>query len=131
MLKENWQRRITLVGFLDSTTPCSGTPMDLDATCATEKLRAIMPDRRIAANVTAHVNRGSRVKAKQQTSKGTPPRLARVLDASWKGVYAVELTNEQRDKEKEMLKSPPKSTPSKGKSKDNDKDGNGGKTATK
>ena len=59
------------------------------------------------------------------------PRLARVLDAGWKGMYAVEVINKQRAKEKEMWKSPPKSTPSKGKGKDNDKDSKGGETAAK
>ena len=71
------------------------------------------------------------VKAKQQTSKGRLPRLARVLDALWNGLYAVQLTNKQRDKEKEMLMSPPQSTPSKGKGKGKYKDGKGGEMAAK
>ena len=68
------------------------------------------------------------LKAKQQTSKERLPRLARVLDAGWKGVYAVELTEELREKEKEMLKTPPKGTPNKGKGKHKEK---GGDTAAK
>ena len=73
----------------------------------------------------------SLVKAKQQTSKGKLPRLAVVLETGWKGLYGVELTNEWREKEKEMLKFPPKSTPSKGKVKENDKHSNGSQTAAK
>ena len=64
--------------------------------------------------------------AKQQTSKGRLPRLARVLDAGRKGVYAVELTDEQHERQKEMLKWPPMSTCSKGKGRDNNKDNKGG-----
>ena len=63
--------------------------------------------------------------AKQHTSKGRLPGLERVWDARCKGVYAVELTNEQREKEKKFLKTPGKSTPNKGKGKDQDKDSKG------
>ena len=69
----------------------------------------------------------SLVKAKQQTSKRRLRQLARVLDAGQKGVCAVELTNMQREKEKEMLKIPPKWTTNKGKGKDDDKDNRGGR----
>ena len=71
------------------------------------------------------------LKAKQQSSKARLTRLPRVLDAGRKGVYAVDLTNEQREKENEMLKTLPRSSPNKVKGKGNRKDNRGGEMSAK
>ena len=63
------------------------------------------------------------VQAGQQISKGRHPRLARVLDAGWKGVYTVEVADKLHKKEKEMSKAPPKAGPKTGKGKEKEKEG--------
>ena len=46
---------LPLVEFWDLTASCSSTPRDLEATHGTKNQRAIMPERRIGATITAHV----------------------------------------------------------------------------
>ena len=58
---------------------------------------------------------------KQQPSKLRPCGAARMLEHAWEGSYVVKLPDELREKEKEMLKTPPKATPDKGKGRDKEK----------
>ena len=127
--KEDWQKRITSGGVLGLDHFVQQYPQESGCYACYKKFEGNHARKKewCHNHRTCEVCQ-SFVKAKQQTSKGILPRLARVLDAGWKGVYAVELTNELREKEKEMLKKPAKAAPNKGKGKGKEK---GGETAAK
>ena len=123
--KRTCRSGLPLVEFSDLATSCNSTPRVPDLMHATKNVRAIMPERRIGA--TTWEVWPSFLKAKQQTSEERLTQLARELSAIWIGVCAVAITNEQREKEKEMLKTPPKSTPNRGKGKHNGERVEGGR----